>query len=139
RFLDVYGEDLKKCANIHYVGFITPDSDQFQELVSSAAAVVYASSAEGCSTSVVQCMRFGLIPIVTEATGLSVHDFWPALAGQTDKELIAEIARRCTSLAEMPDAQVEDLSRDFWDFAATHHSREAFRGSLKSVLGELGV
>ena len=139
RFLDVYAEDLKKCRNICYVGFVTPGSDQFRKLVSETAAVVYASAAEGCSTSIIQCMRFGLIPIVTEATGLGVHDFWPALAGQTDKELIADIVKRCTALTEMPDGQLEELSRAFWDFAATHHSRDAFHGSLKSVLDELGI
>jgi hypothetical protein len=137
RFLGVYAEDLKKCRNIHHVGFVTPDSEQFRGLVSKTAAVVYASAAEGCSTSIVQCMRFGLIPIVTEATGLSVHDFWPALAGQTDLELISDIAKRCTAVASMPDGQVEELSRRFWEFAATHHSREAFRKSLGAVLDEL--
>ena len=137
RFLEVYGEDLKKCRNIHLVGFVTPDSAQFQELISKTASVVYASAAEGCSTSIVQCMRFGLIPIVTEATGLSVHDFWPALAGRTDLELIADIAERCTEIAEMPNQQVEALSRKFWEFAATHHSRESFRKSFGAVLDDL--
>jgi glycosyltransferase involved in cell wall biosynthesis len=137
RFLEVYGEGLKKCRNIHHVGFVTPDSEQFRELVLKTATVVYASAAEGCSTSIVQCMRFGLIPIATEATGLSVHDFWPALAGQTDLELIADIAKRCTALAEIPDQEVEVLSRRFWEFAATHHSRESFRKSFGAVLDEL--
>jgi glycosyltransferase involved in cell wall biosynthesis len=137
RFLDVYGEDLKKLRNVHHIGFVTPDSAQFRELVSKTAAVVYASAAEGCSTSIVQCMRFGVIPIVTEATGLSVHDFWPALAGHTDLELISDIVKRCTALAEMPDRQVEALSRRFWEFADRHHSRPAFRTSLNTVLDEL--
>ena len=137
RYLEVYGEDLKKCPNIHHIGFVTPDSLLFRELVSQTATVVYASAAEGCSTSIVQCMRFGLIPIVTEATGLSVHDFWPALAGETDHEIIADIVKRCVAMAELPDPQVEALSRKFWEFAATCHSRESFQKSFGVVLDEL--
>jgi len=137
RYFEVYGQELRNCRNIHHIGFVTPDSEEFRALVSKTASVVYASAAEGCSTSVVQCMRFGLIPIVTEATGLSVHDFWPALDGETDVELIADIVKRCGAIAEAPDHQVEALSRSFWEYAATHHSRAEFRKSFGAVLDEL--
>jgi len=137
RFLTVYGEDLYKGGNIHHVGFVTPASEQFQGLVSKTVGVVYASAAEGCSTSMVQCMHFGLIPIVTEATGLSVHDYWPALRGDTDLQLIADIRSRCMALCETPDHELEDLSRWFRQFARQNHSRESFRTSLNTVFDEL--
>lgn len=137
RFKEVYGEELKQRDNIHYVGFVTPDSAEFQRLIDTTCGVVYASAAEGCSTSIVQCMRFGMIPIVTQAVGLSVHDFWPPLKGDTDHELIEDIVKRCTDLSQRPDGELAELSRRFWEFAATHHSREAFRKSLGAVLDEL--
>jgi len=137
RFLEIYGNELKHHPNIHNIGFVTPGSPEFLDLVNKCSAVVYASAAEGCSTSIVQCMRFGLIPIVTEATGLSVHDYWPPLRGETDRDLIADILQRCTELSELPAEKLEELSRWFFGFAEHHHSRDAFRDSLGKVLDEL--
>jgi hypothetical protein len=82
-------------------------------------------------------MRFGLIPIVTEATGLSVHDYWPALQGATDDELIADIVKRCTELSGRSDQDLKALSDWFWRFAQENHSREAFLDSLNTIFDEL--
>lgn len=137
RFLEVYGPEIKAHGRIHLVGFVTPGSPEFMDLMSRCAGVVYASAAEGCSTSILQCLSFGLIPIVTQATGLSVHDHWPALCGETDHELIADIQQRCTALSETSDHELQELSRWFWEFARQNHSREAFRSSFSAVLDEL--
>jgi hypothetical protein len=137
RFIEVYGDELKGRKNIRYLGFVNPATPRFQEIIAETSAVVYASAAEGCSTSVVQCMRFGLIPIVTEATGLSVHDHWPALKGKTDYELIEDITQRCRDLSEYSAERLEELSRWIWDFTDRHHSRAAYRESLGRVLDEL--
>lgn len=137
RYQAFYTEELKNHHNLRPVGFVTPGSPEFLKLVDSCTGVVYASAAEGCSTSIVQCLQFGLIPIVTDSVGLSVHDFWPALKGDTDHELMADLVRRCTELSERPDQELAELSRWFWEFAQKNHSRPAFRQSLNTVLDEL--
>jgi len=136
-FLEVYGAELKQAPNIHYEGFVTPGSDKFKELTDKTVAVVYPSAAEGCSTSVLQCMRFGLIPLVTEATGLSIHNKWPPLKGSTDLELIEDLRRRCVELSDKSSTQLDELSRCMWDYASNNHSRPAFRTSLDGMLDEL--
>lgn len=136
-FSEVYGEELKRHKNIQYLGFVYPDSTAFQQIVANTCAVVYPSAAEGCSTSILQCMHFGLIPIVSRAAGQGVHHFWPALDGDTDQALIENILQRCSVLSEYSDHQLEELSHSFWEYANQNHTRQAYRASLSGVLDEL--
>ncbi|MBI3922079.1 MAG: glycosyltransferase [Armatimonadetes bacterium] len=136
KFLEVYGEDLQGRKNIQYLGFVPPDSAAFQQIVQTTSAIVYPSAAEGCSTSVLQCMQFGLIPIVTESTGLSIHPDWPPLKGETDQHLIENILQRCIEISENSDSQLEELSHGFWEYANRNHTRLAYRESLRTVLDE---
>ena len=57
--------------------------------------------------------------------------------GETDRELIADILKRCTEMSELPDQKLEELSHWFWEFAERNHSRQAFRDSLGKVFDEL--
>ena len=136
-FLDVYGNEIKKRSNIHYLGFIYPKSETYKQIMDTTCAIVYPSAAESCSASVLQCLHFGLIPVVTEATGLSVHADWPPLDGNTDQQLIENILQRCTEISELPDQQIDELSYAFWEYANRNHTRQTYRDSLSRVLDEL--
>jgi hypothetical protein len=86
---------------------------------------------------VVQCLHFGLIPLVTPQVGLELHDVWPALGGNTDRQLIDEISARAHDLAAMPDAQLADLAQFVREFAKANHTFDAYKVSLSRVLDEL--
>lgn len=57
--------------NIISHGFINIQSDDFLELVYKTVYTILPSCSEGKSTSILTCMRHGLIPIVTRNTGFN--------------------------------------------------------------------
>jgi hypothetical protein len=61
--------------NIHWIGFTKVNSPEFYDIVSKCSYVILPSCSEAAATSVTTCMRCGLIPIVTKATGLDIGDF----------------------------------------------------------------
>jgi glycosyltransferase involved in cell wall biosynthesis len=136
-FWRTYGREIEQAGNISYRGFLDPEGQEFESIVDSVCAVVYPSAAEGCSGAIVQCLHFGLIPIVTEITGLDVHTDWPALEGDSDGALIQDVRRRCSQMADLPEARLGELQRYFWSYARRNHTRDAYRQSLALVLDEL--
>ena len=136
-FARVYGSDVSKARNISIHGFLDVRSREFHDLCEGCAALMYPSGSEGCSGGAVQCLHHGLIPLVTPIVGLEVHTRWPTLSGDTDALLIADIRQRCREIAAMPERQLEEWRRFFWEFARRHHTREAYSQSLSYVLAEL--
>ena len=137
KFLNVYGKELVAKPQIKYMGFVDPSSSIFRDIAGSSATVVYPSAAEGCSYSMVQCMHFGLIPLVTEAVGLGIHNIVPPLRGKTDQELIQTIIDRCNLIASMDNRQLEATSLEIWKYATTYHTYEGYSSSIASVLDKL--
>lgn len=70
-----YKNILSKAKNIHWIGFVRVAGKTFNELTSQCGYVILPSCTEGSATSVVTCMRKGLIPIVTPETGIDIDDF----------------------------------------------------------------
>jgi len=136
-FLKVYGYELELNPNIKYLGFVYPKTREFDELMETTCAVVYPSAAEGCSTSIVQCMQYGLIPIVTQAVGLDDQPGWPPLSGSSDTELINQIIRRCKEISQMTEHTLEETSHLCWQYAKQNHSRKAYSHSLSLALDRL--
>ncbi len=66
---------LIKSPNIHFIGFMDIKSLLFNKIAQTCAYVILPSSSEGCATSVTNCMRKGMIPIVTVESGVDVGDF----------------------------------------------------------------
>lgn len=136
-FLQIYGEQIEESPNIEHVGFVIPDSTQFHQLMQASGSVVYASSAEGCSTSILQCMQFGLIPLVTLACGQDIHHLVPPIVGDDDEALITNMMTQCQAIAQSSDAECEALSSAIWEYALENHSHEAYSASLKTAMTTL--
>jgi len=74
-FNEAYKELLTQCPNIHFLGFIRIGGKVFNEITSQCGYIIFPSCSEGIATSVVTCMRRGLIPVVTRESGIDVRDF----------------------------------------------------------------
>ena len=74
-FLKHYEKLLSTSPNIHVHGFILVGSPKFIHLTNLCGYITLLGCAEGTSTSVLTCMRRGLIPIVTPETGLDLGNF----------------------------------------------------------------
>lgn len=66
---------ISRSPNIHFVGFMNVTGADFTRISKECGYVILPSSSEGCATSVTTCMRRGLIPVVTEETGVDIRDF----------------------------------------------------------------
>ena len=74
-FWQHYKPLLERNPHIRFHGFVQAGGDRFLAITASAGFQVFPGSAEGCATSVVTCMRRGVIPVVTHETGVDLGDF----------------------------------------------------------------
>ncbi len=66
--------DYKDCSNIIDCGFINVKSEKFLKLINKVGFVILPSASEAMSTSVLTCMKHGLIPIVTPNTCINTEN-----------------------------------------------------------------
>jgi glycosyltransferase involved in cell wall biosynthesis len=89
-FFEVLGNRIRDSKNIKYEGFVSVGGDKFEELLRDCSFVIFASSSEGCATSVATAMRGGLVPILTKEVGINLGSFGFKLDGPKEN-LINEI------------------------------------------------
>lgn len=121
-FWHEYQSELTERANIHYIGWIQPRSTRFYELVSLCGYAVLPSCSEGMPHSVIECMKYGLIPIVSVFCGLDVKDYGFMLEPCTI-DVIRKIVVKASSLDEQT---VAGMSQRVLDAVRANHSEEAF-------------
>jgi glycosyltransferase involved in cell wall biosynthesis len=105
----------------------------FHQILDQCAAVVYPSCAEGQATSVLNCMRAGLIPIVTPESGISVADFGLTLPDPS----VETIRHAIRSLATLPADEVRHRADRTWQYTVEHHSPEAYLREYRTVIGTI--
>ncbi|MDD5593827.1 MAG: glycosyltransferase family 2 protein [Candidatus Margulisbacteria bacterium] len=69
KFVAAYHQELFETKNIRSMGFVNLAGRQFRRVVDDVDFVVYPTSAEGQSTTVLYLMSLGVLPIVTENCG----------------------------------------------------------------------
>ena len=74
-FLSYYHNHLFKSKNIIPVGMINLDSSNFKNLIEDVDFAILPSRSEGQSSSVINLMSLGIIPIVSKQCGISVDGF----------------------------------------------------------------
>jgi glycosyltransferase involved in cell wall biosynthesis len=74
-FKYLYHNELYLSKNVTVKGYINMCSDVFDEIAESAGFMIYPSCSEGMAGSVVSSMAKGLIPIVSEVTGVETKNF----------------------------------------------------------------
>lgn len=101
-FFDVLGGRMQAAPNIKYEGFVGVGGDRFEELLAECSFVMFASSSEGCATSVATVMRGGLVPILTEEVGINLGNFGFKLDGPRENliERIKSVARQAAAIPE---------------------------------------
>jgi glycosyltransferase involved in cell wall biosynthesis len=119
-FCDAYRTQLFETPNIAAVGFVDVASPQFLELTSRCVGLIYPSASEGQSGGVVMCMQTGLIPVVSNESGVDVEAFGVVL----DECSIDGIQRAIRHLSSLPARELEERSLKTWRFARENHSRE---------------
>jgi glycosyltransferase involved in cell wall biosynthesis len=137
-FESAYYKELYKMPNIHTFGWIDVTRPEFVETATNCATLIYPSCSEGQAGSVVTCLHAGLIPIVSQQSGVDVNDFGLVLRECS----IAEIKNAVRTVSELPCQELQMRARKAWEFARNHHTREkfaeAYRGAALKILAAYG-
>ncbi len=115
--------------NIHWIGRVETSGKKFHELTKECAYVILPSCGEGESTSVITCMKRGLIPVVTKESGV---DFGYFIEVESLKEQIKEISLK----------ETEEKSRKAYEESLKYTQdsfSKSFKKSLISVLENEGI
>jgi hypothetical protein len=65
---------IGKSTNIHLMGSINVQSNEFLKIINNCSFIISASCSEGMSTSVLTCMKHAMIPVITKETGIDINE-----------------------------------------------------------------
>ena len=73
-FFNFYNTKIKESYNIEYLGEIESDSRYMVEITSKCAFALSASCRDGDPAAIMECMRYGLVPLITRDTDISFEN-----------------------------------------------------------------
>lgn len=121
-FVAEYKKELEETPNIHVYGRIDVASEQFDEIISKCGAVIYPSAGEGSSGAIVQAMHAGLIPIITNETGIQEDSRYIPLVNPTPMSVLDAVR----DFSHRPTEKIHTHSKQIWDYAKKHYTRKEF-------------
>lgn len=129
-FVKVFYKELYQTPNIHPLGWVDVNSQEFVELAGKCVGIVFPSCSEGQASSVITAMHAGLIPIVSHQSGINVDDFGIVL---TDHHIstIQETVRRVSNLST---DHLYQMAKQAWECARTTYTREHFAMECKNIV-----
>ena len=74
-FINLYHNELFHQPNIHLHGFVKMRSPKFEKLAKQCNWVISASCVEGQPGAILECMGYGLIPILSDSNNIDLRDW----------------------------------------------------------------
>lgn len=135
--LDFYSDTFAKSKNIHVLGFMENDNPTFLDACSKSAFCLNPSCSEGQATSVLVMMLAGIIPIVSEETGIDFEESGIVRIEDCTVDGIKDIVQ---SVSKIDDTTLNSMSEHIKSYALEHHTEEAYKKMLKqnlmNIIGE---
>ena len=136
-FRELYAKELNLPNITHYGrpritknGEIKTGDRNFLDIINECAAIIYPSSSEGTSGSVVQAMHAGLVPIVTPETGID-----PEAGGIIIKNPDPESLRDTVlSFSNLIPEKIKSMAITSWSYAQTHYTKAEFTKKYASFI-----
>jgi len=132
-FQKVFHKELYETPNIHAVGWVDVEGEQFLDITRNCIGLIYPSCSEGGGGSALTCMHAGLIPIVTYETSIDVDDFGVVLREST----VEEIKSTIKDLSALPKQVLQKRARLAWEFARRNHTRERFADIFRKTINKV--
>ena len=132
-FCECYKTELFNTSNISIYGWINTSSEEFYNLSKKCLGIIYPSCSEGQAGSVISALHVGLIPIVSEYSGIDASPFGRILEDcsiETVKKTIIEIS-------EIDSGRLFNMSKKVWEYARLNHTRENFTNKYKLIINEI--
>jgi hypothetical protein len=129
-FVRTFYKELYKTPNIHTIGWVNVDSDEFVKITNNCVGLVYPSCSEGGGGSAITCMHAGLIPILSYESSVDIENFGVVLRNCS----VDEIKNTIRDISGLPVEKLRDMARRAWEFARTHHVRERFAEEYRKTI-----
>lgn len=137
-FVAAYHKELYHTPNIHAVGWVDVESQEFTMMAKQCLGVVYPSCSEAGGANVLICMHTGLIPLVSYESSVDVQDFGVMFKDNS----VNAIKSAVQMVSGLPSDQLRQMARKAWEFARANHTREKFTEEYKecilNILGKAG-
>ncbi len=102
-FTELYSQELFQTPNIHPIGFLDPYSKKFQEIAKKCVYMVSPSASEGMSGSVLIALSVGLIPIVSQESGVDgLWEFSECSLVNVEKTIVQASKKNPKSSGRLP-------------------------------------
>ena len=132
------GEIEKECrnygiqlpSNVINCGFVDVESDKFLELVEKCVFVLLPSCSEGMSTSVLTCMRHGMIPVTMRGTGMDELAYYCEFFEDFQ---ICTIEQKLESLRFVDSRELEKYSDRIYMYANDIFTLEMYTEGIKKA------
>lgn len=130
-FVSEYRRELCELPNIRSHGFIYPGSGRFRAITERVAAFVSPSCSEGISTSAITCMQYGMIPIISERSGINLPQGVGTLLRDCSME---EIEAAVLETAAKGAGEIRDECARSQSFAERAYSRAVFSREMEDAM-----
>lgn len=123
-------------SNIIFHGFMNVASEEFKSIASVCNFLIYPSCTEGgVPGSVITCMYYGIIPIVSQWAAFDEIDEMGYLLAGLDEE---SIQLAIDKVQKLSDEEVEDLSLKCVKFAQNTYNLNRFKEEFKQYIQKYG-
>lgn len=129
-FVSAYRQELFHTSNIHPIGFIAPQSETMITLMNKCAALIFTSCSEGMSGGVLDCMAQGLVPIISQESGVDTEDFGMTLEPCT----VESIREAVTSFAGLAPETCRTMAQEAYDKTQTRYTLAAYGRNIERLL-----
>jgi glycosyltransferase involved in cell wall biosynthesis len=129
-FESIYRESMYNEKNIHVEGFVKMRSEKFNKLVDKCNWVILPTCAEGQPGSVIECMAYGLIPILPEFANIDLGDY----GIQIDHLDTATISNVIANVSKMDVNECLNRAIKTRDITAEKYSVENFKDNFKEAI-----
>ena len=127
-----YYQPFLQLDNIRYHGFVDACSSKMQAMMASVTFIILPSCSEGMATSVLTCMQWRCIPVVTPQCGIVYSG--AVVISDPSIPSVESAVTYCLSLSQ------DECDRRLCDAAqwvVTEHSPERYQSSLRDALGDI--
>ncbi|MCX6819786.1 MAG: glycosyltransferase [Candidatus Adlerbacteria bacterium] len=132
-FTSAYKKELTELPNIHVLGFIDFQGEEFRKIQQNTVALVYPSCSEGIAGAPVMSMHMGILPIVSYESGVDIAE-----SGITLKENTIECIRESVrTIANLPTEELRRRSKIGWEHARSYYTRESYGNAYRAFVDEL--
>tara|TARA_B100000780_G_scaffold275885_1_gene243409 strand:+ start:57 stop:1214 length:1158 start_codon:yes stop_codon:yes gene_type:complete len=130
-FFDLYEKEISK-ENINFIGMIDPASEEMQKVIEKNSFVILPSCSEGMASSVITCMQYGLIPVITKECGIDIKDFVIEI-----EELTPEATHRAIEIAiNLTNDEILRMKNSAIEYTKNYSSDSFFKSKFSDAIEE---